>query len=1332
MWSFPRLKRPTVFIAAPGDLAHLRRATARMLGEMKSRSADDHGIVLFDWVIDMAADGFMDWIPAQGQIPLPSDKLCRAVVCMFGERIGTPLPPDFDLTAIGDLAAFASEQRVVHPWNSAVAESGGFSLTGTVFEFLAALHANAGGAARSEQELGNPPVLLLFVGREDLDGDLDPLDMGWGNYRLDAEARARFESSYPKAWRTQYAKWQKEEYLPQLVQLRNFFRFVRSRGIVPRVVRDDREAQEAIRSFLGRSLRLGADGARRDPFLGLEAFDVEDQMVFFGRKEERNRMIAAFKVLWDDPDRPTFFGIIGGSGVGKSSMLKAGLISSLCDSLSPDLYRACIVRPGEIPQAGLTTWAGGRCRRTGDALQELVARILDALECGEAIEPTQRRLATVRDEHRGMEALEMVTACLPADHRLLIAFDQFEELVDPLSDPDLAARWHPVVDLIRAAARDRRVGVLYTLQENRQDSLVSNPILGELFRTGEARSLSFPTQGLDEIIGEPFRSQGLQLEPALSRELHRRIMEFAAFQDSTTQGSLLPLVSVMLKRIYTERGRMLQGHDRTPLVSVGGPQALERPVASTGEHPENMPVLRLADCEDLLDVGDAIAELAQQAMESAKTILGPVWSESDLGGLLRTLVRRQGRDDRLSLPPAPMPSKAAGRRLAKAFLARRLLLPTEEGRIRLVHEALLHHWPPAASWLEEERSLLDDSILLGLHADAWDRGGRSPEQLRPDDLERAAMLLHKWMTNLSPQKGYSLSPEDARLRDYGLALLSQAHPRKTVDTSTCMHVATAYSESSLVRKYLNLDREVAHLVREDGRMPLFNPCFTGAEDLVAMLLGAGADPDTQDNAGWRPLHAAVTEGNIGVIELLLEAGAAIESRGPNGITPLEIAAREGRAEVLTLMLERGADPGSTTNRGWTPLHTAVDRGHLAAARALLDHGADIQAQSDLPLGKGPAALHLAAQNGSVELAKLLIDRGANLEALLEARPTWNVKVSAEVSKELAAGSTAAGVELGRDAATPLHMAIRWGTEEVAWLLLEAGADPNAQRGILGTPLHAAAQQANVPLVAMLLGHGADPNAPRADGLTPLHYARINGDGDVLTLMLEDVRSQGSGGDIEVKLPVELALAGGRSLPWYDWVTVDHDMAADFVNQLHPIDGRWELAERRTHVAYAWLPWYRDVALIEVTDPSWDRPNLRIYFLALNDHLYRLNGTSPLIHEVNERARLHLEADHALEYLRFFFFFVRGEEGPFYILEDANDPLLPPYVDPTTRQLLEHLVRPAELERSEGGDHMCHATVFYSDALFRITFEVHRNGRIYLKEDKPIVAGLPFRIHAPLG
>ena len=200
----------------------------------------------------------------------------------------------------------------------------------------------------------------------------------------------------------------------------------------------------------------------------------------------------------------------------------------------------------------------------------------------------------------------------------------------------------------------------------------------------------------------------------------------------------------------------------------------------------------------------------------------------------------------------------------------------------------------------------------------------------------------------------------------------------------------------------------------------------------------------------------------------------------------------------------------------------------------------------------------------------------------------------------------------------------------------------------------------------------------------------------------------------------------------NWNAVTGDELAGFLDQINPIDGKYRTSPQSTQVHWRTLPFYETVALIRVNDPNWVNKNLNIYYLTDQGNLFRLNGTSPPIHEVNNKAPIKLNEDNVLEYLKFFCFFVRGEEGPFYIAEDIADPNMPSEMDDTTRSVIEGTVRPSSFEgMNEQGHFLCDAVVFYSNALFIANFAIQHTGMIEMLRDEPIAGDLKAKINRPI-
>lgn len=201
----------------------------------------------------------------------------------------------------------------------------------------------------------------------------------------------------------------------------------------------------------------------------------------------------------------------------------------------------------------------------------------------------------------------------------------------------------------------------------------------------------------------------------------------------------------------------------------------------------------------------------------------------------------------------------------------------------------------------------------------------------------------------------------------------------------------------------------------------------------------------------------------------------------------------------------------------------------------------------------------------------------------------------------------------------------------------------------------------------------------------------------------------------------------------NWTPVVGEPLAGFLQQINPIDGKYRATAETTQVSWRYLPFYpQSVGLIRVQDPSWSPKRLAIYYLTLQGNLYRLNGSSPPIHEINGIAKVQITEENVIDYLRFFCFFVRGEDGPFLIAESLDDPYIPKTDDSQTRTVIEGTVRAASYEgRNEQGNFLCEGVVFYSNALFIAHFAVEPTGMIQMLDDEPIASELPVRVDAPI-
>jgi len=110
----------------------------------------------------------------------------------------------------------------------------------------------------------------------------------------------------------------------------------------------------------------------------------------------------------------------------------------------------------------------------------------------------------------------------------------------------------------------------------------------------------------------------------------------------------------------------------------------------------------------------------------------------------------------------------------------------------------------------------------------------------------------------------------------------------------------------------------------DGDTGLIEACFYGSDDVVAVLLAAGADVNITGTVAVRQsaLHVACRWGRASIVEQLLKAGANINALDADGRTPIALAGQAGHATVAVALARAGADTHLVDKTGRTALHHA--------------------------------------------------------------------------------------------------------------------------------------------------------------------------------------------------------------------------------------------------------------------------------------------------------------------------------------------------------------------------------------------------------------------------
>ena len=154
--------------------------------------------------------------------------------------------------------------------------------------------------------------------------------------------------------------------------------------------------------------------------------------------------------------------------------------------------------------------------------------------------------------------------------------------------------------------------------------------------------------------------------------------------------------------------------------------------------------------------------------------------------------------------------------------------------------------------------------------------------------------------------------------------------------------AATAGDADRVRALVAKDPALANAWSTDGFFPLGLAVFFKRPAVARILLEHGANPRMASKpAGFTPLHSAVAD-DAGtdvqdLVRMLLDAGADPNARSASGGTALHTAAFTGNVPVTKMLLAAGADAQVRDGTGWLPLDRARDKGHAEVAALLSNY-----------------------------------------------------------------------------------------------------------------------------------------------------------------------------------------------------------------------------------------------------------------------------------------------------------------------------------------------------------------------------------------------------------
>jgi WD40 repeat protein/DNA-binding SARP family transcriptional activator/class 3 adenylate cyclase len=415
----------------------------------------------------------------------------------------------------------------------------------------------------------------------------------------------------------------------------------------------------------------------RNPYKGLRPFSEADSGDFFGRAELIQRLVARLR---EGGPGCRVLAVIGPSGSGKSSVVRAGLVPAIRHGAlgDPESFFIAAMTPGARPM---------------EALEAALLRL--------AVRPVPSLPDVLDSGPRGL--LEAVDLVAPADAEVVLVIDQFEEAFNQWgADGGGPERF---LESLRVAAVDpkSRLRVVLTLRADFYDRPLTYPRFGELLA---ARTEAVPPLTADELeqaIRRPAEQVGVTLEPGLVAEM---IAEVAH------QPGALPLLQYALTELFERRE-----DDRLTLDAhreVGG---VAGALSARADH--IVQVRGLEEQRAIKQVFLRLVTLGEGTPDTRRRV-----PRSELDGL--------------EVDPA------ATEGVLEAFGRHRFLTfdrdsATREPTVEIAHEALLTAWGRLRNWIEEAREDLRQERRLSRAAAEWRGSDRDPSfLLRGARLEQVA------------------------------------------------------------------------------------------------------------------------------------------------------------------------------------------------------------------------------------------------------------------------------------------------------------------------------------------------------------------------------------------------------------------------------------------------------------------------------------------------------------------------------------------------------------------------------------------------------------------
>lgn len=407
-----------------------------------------------------------------------------------------------------------------------------------------------------------------------------------------------------------------------------------------------------------------------NPYKGLRAFQETDAANFFGREALTQRLLKRFS---EQSAYSRFLAVVGPSGSGKSSAVRAGLI--------PELRRGAL--------AGSATWFYDQFAPGTQPFNALETVLMSL-----AAQPPQDLPQRLRATPQGFASV--LNDCLPdANSELCLFIDQFEEVFTQADPAELEIF---LLSLYHAVAnKHSRLRLIVAIRADFYDRPLLQPFISDLVRDRTEVIVPLSPSELERAIVEPARRVNVSFEAGLVTAIINEVKE---------QLGALPLLQYALSELFELR----DGAHITPLAykELGGVRGA---------------LARRADA--IYQQAPAVEREAMRQLFLRLITLGEGTEDTRRRALLSEVSAIQD-DERLS----PQVMRQVVEDLGKARLLTFDRDPiTRSPTVEVAHEAIIREWTRLRNWLDDSRNDVRQQRTLANLAHEWEKARRDASYL---------------------------------------------------------------------------------------------------------------------------------------------------------------------------------------------------------------------------------------------------------------------------------------------------------------------------------------------------------------------------------------------------------------------------------------------------------------------------------------------------------------------------------------------------------------------------------------------------------------------------